>query len=59
MALKEKGGAMSHGKVEAKGTVKAEAPVTKKPTMGAKSTSIIRSFTETWTSVYAGSPSVK
>jgi hypothetical protein len=28
-------------------------------TMGANATSMIRSFSATWTSVYAGSPSVR
>ena len=39
------------------GTCSDEAPLTRKRTIGANSTSISRSFTETCTSVYAGSPS--
>ncbi len=33
------------------GTVSVLAPVTRKPTIGANSTSMIRSLSETWTSV--------
>ncbi len=33
------------------GTVSVLAPVTRKPTIGAKSTSMMRSLSDTWTSV--------
>ena len=40
-------------------TSSEEAPLTRKRTMGANNTSMIRSFTETCTRVYAGSPLVR
>jgi len=41
------------------GTTRPLAPATRRRTIGANSTSMIRSLTETWTRVYAGSPSVR
>ena len=41
------------------GTWSEEAPLTRSVTIGANSTSMSRSLTETCTSVYAGSPSVR
>src|ERR1035441_8811070 len=40
------------------GTSSDEVPRTRTRTIGTKSTSITRSFSATWTSVYAGSPRV-
>ena len=41
------------------GTVNEDAPLIRNFTIGANRTSMIRSFTETCTRVYAGSPSVR
>jgi hypothetical protein len=41
------------------GTVSEEAPLMRNFTIGANRTSMTRSFTDTWTRVYAGSPSVR
>src|ERR1051326_7502104 len=41
------------------GTVSDDAPVTRNWTIGTNATSMMRSFTDTCTSVYAGSPSVR
>src|ERR1051326_5759854 len=42
-----------------KGTVSDDAPATRNWTMGTNATSMIRSLTDTCTSVYAGSPLVR
>ena len=43
----------------ANGTCSPDAPVTRNFTIGAKATSMMRSLTDTCTSVYAGSPSAR